>query len=168
MPASAAAASAARSLLSRCWRASIPDDVTSFAAGSFTMSDLLVKGTLYTLDPGGPVAEAALIRDGRFARVGSREECDREARDDVRYIDLEEGCAVPGLIDAHGHPLLHARSLIEVRLDGARSEQECVERIARYAATVPEGGWIRGSGWDQNLWPGRAFPRATLLEAATQ
>ena len=131
------------------------------------MSDLLVKGTLYTLDPARAIAEAALIRDGRFARVGSREECEREARDDLRYIELGEGCAVPGLIDAHGHPLLHARSLIEVRLDGARSGQECVERVARYAATVSEGGWIRGSGWDQNLWPDRAFPRAALLDAAT-
>jgi predicted amidohydrolase YtcJ len=132
------------------------------------MSDLLVKGRLYTLDPGRVIADAALIRDGRFARVGSREECEREAREDLRYIELEEGCAVPGLIDAHGHPLLHARSLIEVRLDGARSEQECAERVARYAATVSEGAWIRGSGWDQNLWPGRAFPGAALLEAATK
>ncbi|HZR08593.1 MAG TPA: amidohydrolase [Myxococcales bacterium] len=131
------------------------------------MSDLLVNGTLYTLDPGRATAQAALIRDGRFARVGSREECEREARDDVRYIELGEGSAVPGLIDAHGHPLLHARSLIEVRLDGARSAQECVDRVARYAATVPEGGWIRGSGWDQNLWPGRAFPDSALLDPAT-
>jgi hypothetical protein len=132
------------------------------------MPDLLVKGTLHTLDPGRPTAEAALIRDGRFARVGSREECEREARQDLRYIELGEGCALPGLIDAHGHPLLHARSLVEVRLDGARSAQECVERVARYAATVPDGAWIRGSGWDQNLWPGREFPDAALLDAATQ
>jgi predicted amidohydrolase YtcJ len=131
------------------------------------MPDLLVSGTIHTLDPGRPQASAALIREGRFARVGTREECEREAGDDVQYIELGEGCAVPGLIDAHGHPLLHARSLVEVRLDGARSEQECVERVARYAQTLPEGGWIRGSGWDQNLWPGRTFPGAAALSAAT-
>ncbi|MGZ6125170.1 MAG: amidohydrolase, partial [Myxococcales bacterium] len=131
------------------------------------MADLLLKGTLYTLDPRRPTAAAALIRDGRFARVGSREECEREAREDLRYIELGEGCAVPGLIDAHGHPLLHARSLAEVRLDGAASEQDCVDRVARYTGTLPEGAWIRGSGWDQNLWPGRAFPGAALLSTAT-
>jgi len=130
------------------------------------MPDLLVKGTVYTLDPARPVAAAALIREGRFARVGSAEECEREARDDVRYIELGEGCAVPGLVDAHGHPLLHGRSLNEVRLEGAASEDECVERVVRYARNVPEGAWIRGSGWDQNLWPGRQFPSWALLSAS--
>src|SRR6476659_3322894 len=163
MPATAAAARERMSLPSRRWRASIADDVTSLEPESFSMPDLLVKGTIHTLDPGRPVAEAALMRDGRFARVGSRQECEREARQDLRYIELGEGCAVPGLIDAHGHPLLHARTLLEVRLGVATSEQECVERVSRYAAMVPAGRWIRGSGWDQNGWRSRDFPgNATL------
>ena len=131
------------------------------------MRDLLVEGTVYTMDPARPVAAAALIRDGRFARVGTREECEREASADVGRIDLQEGCAVPGLVDAHGHPMLHARSLAEVRLDGARSEQECVERVERYSRGVPGGSFIRGSGWDQNLWPAREFPGLQTLSAAT-
>ena len=131
------------------------------------MPDLLVAGTLHTLDPARPVAAAALIRNGRFERVGTREQCDRAARSDVRFIELKEGCAVPGLIDAHGHPLLHARTLVDVRLDGARSEQECVERVARFASALPEGQWVRGSGWDQNAWAARDFPELSLLSAAT-
>jgi predicted amidohydrolase YtcJ len=131
------------------------------------MPDLLVAGTLHTLDPSRPSATAALIREGRFARVGTREECERVASGDLRFIELGEGCAVPGLIDAHGHPLLHARNLTEVRLGGARSVQECVGRVVEYANSVPGGAWIRGSGWDQNLWPGRGFPDSVLLSAAT-
>jgi predicted amidohydrolase YtcJ len=131
------------------------------------MPDLLVAGTLHTMDPARPTAAAALIRDGRFSRVGTREECERDAQGDLRFIELGEGCAVPGLIDAHGHPLLHARTLLEVRLGGARSEQECVDRVGRYAAMVALGKWIRGSGWDQNLWPRRDFPGNALLTAAT-
>src|SRR2546423_4458639 len=132
------------------------------------MPDLLVVGSLHTLDPARPVAAAALIRNGRFERVGTREDCERAARGDLRFIELGEGCAVPGLIDAHGHPLLHARTLTEVRLAGATSEMECVERVARFASSmVPEGRWVRGSGWDQNLWAPRDFPDASLLSAAT-
>ena len=131
------------------------------------MPDLLVAGTLRTLDPEKPGATAVLIRDGRFARVGTREQCEREARSDLQFIELGEGCAVPGLIDAHGHPLLHARTQTEVRLAGAVSEQECVDRVVRFAATLPEGTWARGSGWDQNLWPGHEFPGPELLSAAT-
>lgn len=131
------------------------------------MTDLLVEGTLHTQDPSRPRAEAALIRDGRFARVGSREQCEREARSDARCIELGAGCAVPGLIDAHGHPRLHGQGLEQVRLQGAGSEEECVERVARYATLVPAGKWIRGGGWDQNGWPSRAFPGLSLLSAAT-
>lgn len=131
------------------------------------MADLLVVGTLHTLDPSRPRAQAALVREGKFARVGTRAECEKAARSGLRSIELGEGCAVPGIIDAHGHPMLHGRMLAEVRLAGARSEQECVERVARFARGVPKGQWIRGAGWDQNLWPSRDFPSAALLGPAT-
>lgn len=130
------------------------------------MADLLLHGTLYTLDPRRPRAGAALIRDGRFLRVGSREQCEREAHKDALVVDTGVGCAVPGLVDAHGHPLLHGRMLAEVRLQGAASAQECAARVAAWARTIPEGHWIRGGGWDQNLWPDHAFPDARALDAA--
>src|SRR4051812_7488781 len=130
------------------------------------MPDLLVVGTLHTLDPSRPRAQAALVRDGKFVRVGTREECEQEANPDLKFIELGDGCAVPGIIDAHGHPMLHGRSLAEVRLAGAKSEQECVERVIRYSQFVPPGQWIRGAGWDQNLWPSRGFPDSALLSAA--
>jgi predicted amidohydrolase YtcJ len=131
------------------------------------MPDLLVSGLLHTLDPTRPTVAAALIRDGRFERVGTREDCERAARGDLRFIELDDGCAVPGLIDAHGHPLLHARGLTEVRLGGAISEKECVDRVVRFASTLLAGNWVRGSGWDQNLWANRDFPGGSLLSAAT-
>src|SRR3954467_3448835 len=107
------------------------------------MSDLLIVGTLHTMNLKQPRAEAVLMRDGRFVRVGTREECEREARDDLRFIELGEGCAVPGLVDAHGHPALHGRGLEEVKLGTARSEQECVERTALHAQLTPFGQWVR-------------------------
>ena len=131
------------------------------------MDELLVVGTLHTLDPSRPRAGAALVRDGKFVKVGSREECEQAATGDFKFIELGEGCAVPGIIDAHGHPLLHGRMLAEVRLSGARSEHECVERVAQYSQFVPSGQWIRGGGWDQNAWPAREFPNRLLLSAAT-
>jgi predicted amidohydrolase YtcJ len=131
------------------------------------MSDLLIVGTLHTMDPRKPLAQAVLMRGGKFVRVGTREECEREAREGLRYIELGGGCATPGLVDAHGHPALHGRGLEEVKLGSAKSEQECVERTARYAQLIPAGQWVRGNGWDQNAWASRAFPERVLLDAAT-
>ena len=104
-----------------------------------------------------------MVRDGKFAKVGTREECERAAGGDFKFIELGEGCAVPGLSDAHGHPRLHGQMLREVQLTLAGSEEECVERVARYAQMMPRGQWIRGGGWDQNRWPARDFPDKALL-----
>ncbi len=129
-------------------------------------SDLLVTGTIHTLDPARPRAEALLARGGRILRLGTAAECRREARPGARHLDTAGGCAVPGLADAHGHVVLHARALEEVRCGGARDEGECAQRAAARARALSPGTWIRGRGWDQDRWPGRALPSERALSAA--
>ena len=34
------------------------------------------------------------------------------------------------------------------------------------AKSLPPGTWAEGRGWDQNLWPGREFPDARVLDRA--
>lgn len=130
------------------------------------MDELLVTGLLHTLDPVRPRAGAALIRAGRFAAVGSREECARAAGPAVRFLDLGKGCATPGIADAHGHLLHLGRALVEVDLSGARTEAECVARVAERARETPRGQWIRGGNWDQTLWPAARFPTLDALSLA--
>ena len=130
------------------------------------MRDLLVVGRIHTLAPAAPLAGAVLVRDGRFAWVGSAAECQARARPGAERLDLGGGCATPGLADAHGHVLWHGRSLVEVRCEGLPGEEACAARVAAFARGVPEGRWIRGQGWNHNLWPGARFPTAALLDAA--
>jgi len=128
--------------------------------------DLLVTGTLHTLDPARPRAEALLARDGRVVRLGSVAECRRDAGPGPVHLDTGKGCAVPGLADAHGHVVLHARALEEVRCGGAADERACAARAAERAGTLPPGRWVRGRGWDENRWQGHALPsERTLTEA---
>ncbi|MFL5299094.1 MAG: amidohydrolase, partial [Anaeromyxobacteraceae bacterium] len=129
------------------------------------MSDLLLVAQVHTLDAERPHAEAALARDGRWVRVGSWAECSSEARRGARTV--EAACAVPGLCDAHGHPFLLGRALLEVDLRGAASEAECAARVEARARGAPAGSWIRGRGWDQNRWPGGAFPSRASLDVAS-
>src|SRR5438132_10858360 len=128
--------------------------------------ELLVVGTLHTQDPLRPRAEAALIRGGRFAAVGTREECERRASSSVRFIELGRGSATPGLMDAHGHVQFFGRSLSEVSCAGAVSEAECAARVARAASGVASGTWIRGVGWKQDEWRERQLPTTAPLSAA--
>jgi predicted amidohydrolase YtcJ len=128
--------------------------------------DLLVVGTIHTLDPALPRAGAVLVRAGRIACVGPAGYCAARAETGAGRIDLGVGSAVPGMADAHGHVLAYARSLEEVSCSGLRSADECVQRAAIRARTLPPGAWVLGRGWDQNLWEGGAFPTEEALSAA--
>jgi predicted amidohydrolase YtcJ len=128
------------------------------------VSDLLVVGPILTMDPARPRTDAALARDGVFVRVGGRVACEREARRGARRVAA--GCAVAGLCDAHGHVALLGRWLREVRLADAPDEAGCAARAAEKARETPEGSWVRGNGWDQTRWPGRALPTAETLTRA--
>jgi hypothetical protein len=130
------------------------------------MPDLLLIGKIHTLDPAQPAADAALVREGRFAAVGSRAECEAAAGPGADRHALQGGCATPGLVDAHGHPYLLGRTLLDVSCAGARSEAECSMRVTDRARRTPGAGWILGRGWDQNLWPGGIWPTAASLDAA--
>ncbi len=131
------------------------------------MKDLLVVGRIVTLDPARPRAEAVLARDGRIACVGAEAECGRRAAADA--VRIRAGSAVPGLADSHGHVEGLGRSRREVSCAGAPDAEACAARAAERARGAPRGSWIRGSGWDQNRWPGARFPdEVTLTRAVPQ
>lgn len=128
------------------------------------MPELVLVAPITTGDPARPTAEAALVRDGRFALVGTRAECEAAAGSGARRV--EAGGAVPGLADAHGHLALLGRWRRELRLGDAPDATACAAQVAARARAVPPGTWIRGSGWDQNRWQGGALPREELLTRA--
>lgn len=128
------------------------------------MPDLVLLAPITTCDPARPRAEAALVRAGRFLVVGGRPACAAVARPGA--VTVEAGGAVPGLTDAHGHLALLGRWRRELRLADAGSADECAARAAAQARSAAPGAWIRGSGWDQNRWPGREFPGEPVLTRA--
>lgn len=127
-------------------------------------SEILVLGAIHTLDPLKPIVQAALVRDGRFACVGTRAACAREARQGTHRIEV--GSAVPGLVDSHGHVFGLAKARAEVNCVGAPTEEACAAVAARRALREPGTKWIVGRGWDQNRWPGQEFPTCASLSRA--
>ncbi|MFN3202546.1 MAG: amidohydrolase [Bradymonadia bacterium] len=77
-----------------------------------------------------------------------------------------EAIVVPGLVDAHGHLTGLGQALERLDLRSASSPSAVAAQVKRAAAEAAEGQWITGRGWDQNLWPGGAFPTHEILSAA--
>ena len=83
----------------------------------------------------------------------------------TEIIEAGEATSLPGLIDSHMHLTAVGRALHEVDLVGAASFDEVIRRTVAFAHTSPDT-WITGEGWDQNLWPSKAFPLHEALSAA--
>ncbi|WP_426756860.1 amidohydrolase [Myxococcus sp. Y35] len=120
---------------------------------------------VWTLDAARPLAQALAVRDGRLLAVGAREEVEAAAGPGARRVDLGAATIVPGLVDAHAHIHGLGRSLTTVRLEKAGSVEEAIHRLAEAPASSFQGDWLLGRGWDQNEWPGGAFPGRKELDA---
>src|SRR5687768_13446875 len=127
---------------------------------------LILNGTIYLGAPDWRQVEALLVRDGRVVAAGDPDEIAKGGRN-LERIDLGGAIAIPGLQDAHGHLEGLGDALETVDLRGAASLDEVVARVVERARTTPKGEWIRGRGWDQNLWPEKGFPEHGPLSAAT-
>lgn len=128
---------------------------------------LVTAGQIITADRAQPVVQAMAIdqRSGRLLATGNREQL--QARyPQASAIDLAGATIVPGLIDAHAHLVNLGHMLSEANLWGVTSKAEVMARLQQAEAQLAPGQWLIGRGWDQNLWPEKAFPTAADLDAA--
>ena len=127
---------------------------------------LLVAGRIHTGDAKTPVAEAmAWDSKGQVLAIGSAKELSARFPRATRH-DAGDATVVPGLIDAHAHLMNLGFALLRADLVDAASKEEVIARLRAFEATLPEGAWLLGRGWDQNDWPGKQFPTAADLDAA--
>ena len=133
--------------------------------GGPVISLALVNGRIWTGNTAQPEAEAVAIAGERIAAVGTSAEI-RQRAGSAEIIDLAGQFVVPGFIDAHVHFVDAGFRLASVQLRDARTREAFVERIRRFAESVPQGTWITGGDWDHTLWGGE-LPRRDWIDAAT-
>ena len=118
---------------------------------------ILHHGKIYTVDSAFSTAEAFAVRDGKIIAVGTNDEI-LSRYEATNMQDAHSQPVYPGFIDAHSHFLGYGRSLFEVNLYGCNNWDEALERVKTFATAHPGEAWILGRGWDQNKFPGHAYP----------
>ncbi|HEX5996669.1 MAG TPA: amidohydrolase [Jiangellales bacterium] len=128
-------------------------------------STLLRNGRVYS--PGVPFATAVLVTGERIAWVGdeSAATAQSSAADDV--VDLGGALVTPAFVDAHVHVLGTGLGERGVDVAGARSLDDFLDRLRRYARSHP-GEPIGGQGWDEHDWPERRPPTREQIDAAAE
>ncbi len=131
------------------------------------MPDILFHGgPIHTLDPDQPQANALLVRGDTVVAIGSAADVRREARPGYEDISLAGRALIPGLCDAHIHLLWTGQNLGRVDLADVPSLDEALGRIKQHAERLPANAWVRGHGWNHDLWGGQ-WPTAAELDRVT-
>lgn len=135
------------------------------AMGCGPKADVVYKnGTIYTVDAGFTQAEAVATTGNRIVFVGSNADADGWIGDKTRVIDLQGKTMVPGFIDSHYHFMGVGQRKFTLNLDGTKSLQEFLSKVAAEVANRQPGEWVTGRGWIEEDWPSKRFPTRQDLD----
>ena len=125
---------------------------------------VLYNGHIRTQDASRPLVSALALVGERIVATGPDDAMLALAGPDSARDDLGGQHVIPGLIDAHIHWAMTARSLLEVNVFELPSMEEALQRVAQRAQETLPGEWIVGQGWSQDYWQPPRFPTAADLD----
>lgn len=137
---------------------------------------IFLNARIHTMDDRAPTAQALAVCGSRIVAIGADEEIRNLARPGVRMVDLHGLTVVPGFNDCHMHILGYGLKLQSANLSpdgGVRDAGALIAALRAWADANPHAPWVRGSGYNQNAFPGaehvgiadldRAFPDRPVL-----
>lgn len=89
-----------------------------------------------------------------------------EQDENTNVIDGKGKVMLPGLTDAHGHVMGLGFQQMNVNLAGAKSLDNALKRVEKYASDYPDLQWVQGRGWNHTHWDINRFPKAEELDKA--
>ena len=125
---------------------------------------ILYNGSIHTVDPRQPGAEALAIDHGTLTAVGRDHEILSLATNDTETVNLDGRSVTPGLIDAHVHFERLAATLLRTNLLNMPSLDEALSRVGQDAAGNDPDQWVHGYGWSSDAWPDPSSPNAADLD----
>ena len=108
---------------------------------------VLTNGRIYTGTGFDKTASSVSVLAGRIAEID-----DVGHGPDTEVIDLGGRTLIPGFIDSHTHFCNYGLGGTMVDLDGVAPIDRALERIRGFVQTKRSGEWVRGFGWNQNVW----------------
>lgn len=124
---------------------------------------IFMNGKIFTSNPVQAVASAMAVRDGCIEWIG--DDVEAESIEGTR-IDLLGRRVLPGLIDAHLHPLFLANIERQVACTAPRvhSISGMIDELKkRQEAQIP-GDWVEGWGYDEGKLAERRTPNRNDLD----
>jgi predicted amidohydrolase YtcJ len=132
---------------------------------------LFTGGAVYTADPARPWVAAVAVREGRILAVGSAADLAELQGPSTEVTNLAGKLLLPGFTESHIHFIELALRGAQVEATEARSAGEVIELVrsklnpSGSATPARSETWIRGGGWNANIWTDGVAPHRALLDA---
>jgi hypothetical protein len=132
------------------------------------------NGSILTMaGPTPGYVEALVVRGGKIAFAGSKDEAMKMKGDATKVVDLGGKALLPGFLDAHSHYINSLLVANQAKLYAppsgpAKDVPSIIAELKRYAAErrIPKGEMIMGYGYDDTVMPkGRLLNRDDLDQA---
>jgi predicted amidohydrolase YtcJ len=142
--------------------------IVLFSCTEHPKADLVVTGKIWTGDEKKEWAEAMAIVGDSIVAVGTKNEIDQWVGDKTEKIETAaDNLIVPGFIDCHTHFIDGGFALSSVQLRDAKTPEEFITRIKKFASTLPAGAWITSGDWDHENWGG-TLPTREWIDSVTK
>ncbi len=114
---------------------------------------VLTNGKFYTVNASQPWAEAVAINNGKYSYIGDMQSADGYIGPNTRVMDLAGKMAMPGINDAHVHPMQGAmKDLYDCNFPFTATPGDIAAAISKCVAQQPDAIWIRGGQWGSDFF----------------
>jgi predicted amidohydrolase YtcJ len=128
---------------------------------------LLVRGArILTPEPAPAGHDALAVVDGRIVAVGPEAACRAALPAGAAELDVAGRTVVPGLVDAHTHPLVMSVFEQHLRFDDATTLADVLDAVADRARTAEPGATVIGFQLDDARLAERRLPTGDELDRA--
>ncbi len=127
------------------------------------------NGSIYTVNPEQPSAQAVVITDGVITFVGNNSDVAQYEIDSAQVIDLNGKMMMPGFHDVHIHPIVSGSENNHFSIDTFEANPEnFIPAVKQAAKQFPNAQWLIGYGHDiYNLLKAQRPPVDILDDAVS-
>ncbi len=114
---------------------------------------VLTNAAIHTAAPGSAQITAVAIKDGKYIAVGDESSVSGFIGERSEVINLEGAMVMPGINDAHLHPVLAGvKALYECNFAFTATPEDIAAAVRACAEKSADAAWIRGGQWGSNFF----------------
>lgn len=121
-----------------------------------------VKGYTYTTQETLVTFSTVAFKNSKVLAIGDSQLASQYPN--AKVINGKGKTMIPGIVDGHGHLLGLGFNKLNVDVRDLKSAKATAQKVAEYASKNKQLTWIKGRGWNQEIWSDSRYPTAKQLD----